>query len=50
MPPNVPRSRRWNHEPLTLTIETAPKLWKYMFAQYRTSIVWNGVPNSALFV
>ena len=33
MPPNVPRSRRWNHDALTLTIATAPKLWKYMFAQ-----------------
>ena len=32
MPPNVPRSRRWNHDALTLTIDTAPKLWKYMFS------------------
>jgi hypothetical protein len=31
MPPNVPRSRRWNQAALTFTIETAPKLWKYMF-------------------
>ncbi len=32
MPPNVPRSRTWNHAVLTLTIETAPKLWKYMLS------------------
>ena len=32
MPPNVPRSRRWNHAALTLTIDTAPKLWKYMLS------------------
>jgi hypothetical protein len=30
MPPKVPRSRRWNHAALTLTIEIAPNDWKYM--------------------
>ncbi len=33
MPPNVPRSRRWNHAAFTLTMATAPKLWKYMFTR-----------------
>jgi len=37
MPPNVPRSRRWNHDALTFTIETAPKLWKYMLIALSTS-------------
>ena len=31
MPPNTPRSLMWNQEALTLTMATAPKLWKYMF-------------------
>ena len=30
MAPKVPRSRTWNQEALTLTMATAPKLWKYM--------------------
>src|SRR3569833_3359885 len=36
-PPNVPRSRRWNHDALTFTIDTAPNDWKYMFTALRTS-------------
>jgi len=28
--PKTPRSRMWNQLALTLTMETAPKLWKYM--------------------
>jgi hypothetical protein len=30
-PPSWPRSFTWNQEAFTLTMETAPKLWKYMF-------------------
>jgi len=30
MPEKPPRSRTWNQCALTFTIETAPKLWKYM--------------------
>ena len=32
-PPSTPRSRTWNQEALTLTIDTAPNDWKYMFAE-----------------
>jgi len=32
--PNTPRSRTWNQAALTLTMDTAPKLWKYMFSAY----------------
>ena len=31
IPEKPPRSETWNQWALTLTIETAPKLWKYMF-------------------
>ena len=27
----VPRSETWNHGALTVTMASAPKLWKYMF-------------------
>ena len=30
-PPRTPRSRTWNQAEFTLTTESAPKLWKYMF-------------------
>ncbi len=33
---NVPRSRTWNQGAFTVTIETAPKLWKYMLRAKRT--------------
>ena len=29
-PENPPRSRTWNQLAFTLTMATAPKLWKYM--------------------
>ncbi len=46
MPPNVPRSRRWNHDALTFTIATAPKLWKYMFAANRiVNAITDGWPS-----
>ena len=33
MPPKTPRSRTWNQAAFTLTTESAPKLWKYMFSE-----------------
>ena len=33
MAPKTPRSRTWNQGALTLTMATAPKLWKYMFTR-----------------
>ena len=39
-PPSTPRSRTWNHGAFTLTMLTAPKLWKYMLMPFRISSEW----------
>ena len=45
MPAKVPRSRRWNHWALTLTIDRAPNDWKYPLIPQTAAISAMTVPG-----